>query len=167
MDKYSKIRTKIGEFWLACNRYGVTMVYPATISAAQFEDLYQREVKVQARSGRVPAEYIRALRCAATGRAFSHVPMDLSRLTTFQRRVLENIRRIPRGQVRTYSWLAHQSGKPKAFRAAGNAVARNPVPILIPCHRVVPASGGIGNYGLGCALKRELLISEGVPADKL
>jgi methylated-DNA-[protein]-cysteine S-methyltransferase len=64
--------------------------------------------------------------------------------------------------VQTYAWLARKAGRPRAARAVGNTMARNPIPILIPCHRVVPAAGGIGNYGLGAAVKRALLKREGV-----
>jgi methylated-DNA-[protein]-cysteine S-methyltransferase len=69
--------------------------------------------------------------------------------------------KVPRGTVRTYSWLARRVGTPKAARAVGNAMARNPVPFIIPCHRIVPESGGVGNYGYGPKLKRRLLMLEG------
>jgi len=68
---------------------------------------------------------------------------------------------VARGEVVTYGKLAERSGNPKAFRAAATACARNPVPLVVPCHRVVPSSGGIGNYGGGAARKRVLLELEG------
>jgi methylated-DNA-[protein]-cysteine S-methyltransferase len=64
--------------------------------------------------------------------------------------------------VRTYSWLARQAGRPGAARAVGNAMALNPIPFLIPCNGIVPASGCIDKYGLGTAIKRKLLEREGV-----
>ena len=70
--------------------------------------------------------------------------------------------RIPRGEVRTYGELAAIVGRPRAARAVGTAMARNPVPLLVPCHRVVPSSGGVGNYGFGSDLKAKLLAGEGV-----
>ncbi|MEJ2110813.1 MAG: MGMT family protein, partial [Acidobacteriota bacterium] len=70
--------------------------------------------------------------------------------------------KIPAGKTQTYAWLARRSGYPNAARAVGNVMAGNPVPFLLPCHRIVPASGGIGNYGLGKELKRKLLRREGV-----
>ncbi len=167
MDTYCKVKTAIGEFWVGCSRDGITMICPAGFAAAVFEEHYRRRLGVKPRPGELPASFIRAFREAAAGRVSQTVPIDLSRLTAFQQEVLKILRQVPRGAVRTYAWLARKSGQPKAHRAVGNTMARNPVPILIPCHRVVPAGGGIGNYGLGRELKRKLLLSEGVPADDI
>jgi methylated-DNA-[protein]-cysteine S-methyltransferase len=68
---------------------------------------------------------------------------------------------VARGDVVTYGALAKLAGNPRAHRAAATACARNPIPIVVPCHRVLPASGGIGNYGGGVARKRALLELEG------
>lgn len=90
-------------------------------------------------------------------------PLDVSRLTPFQQAVLAAARSIPRGSVRPYQWLAKEVGRPGASRAAGGVMARNPIPLLIPCHRVVDASGHIGNYSMGGpAVKAQLLAMEGV-----
>ena len=90
--------------------------------------------------------------------------VDLSLVGPFERRVLEQLRRIPRGQVRTYRDIARAIGHPGATRAVGNACAKNPVPLIIPCHRVVRSDGGLGGYSLrgGVAVKRKLLEQEGV-----
>jgi len=87
------------------------------------------------------------------------LPVDLGFVgAPFRRQVLETLHReVGRGDVVTYGALAERSGRPRAFRAAATACARNPVPIVVPCHRVVPGSGGIGNYGGGAARKRTLL----------
>ena len=80
----------------------------------------------------------------------------------FRREVLETLHdTVRRGEVVTYGKLAERSGRPRAFRAAATACARNPVPLVVPCHRVVPTGGGIGNYGGGAARKRVLLELEG------
>ena len=91
------------------------------------------------------------------------LPVDLSLVAApFRHLVLETLHdSVPRGQVVTYGKLAERSGNPRAFRAAATACARNPVPIVVPCHRVLPGSGGIGNYGGGAARKRVLLELEG------
>jgi methylated-DNA-[protein]-cysteine S-methyltransferase len=76
------------------------------------------------------------------------VPIDWTFVTEgFRRRVLEATARIPFGSVSTYGDVALRAGSPRAYRAAGNALHDNPIPIVVPCHRVVPASGGIGQYG--------------------
>ena len=91
------------------------------------------------------------------------LPVDLELVhAPFRRRVLETLHReVARGQVVTYRGLAERSGNPRAFRAAATACARNPVPIVVPCHRVVPSGGGIGDYGGGPERKRVLLTLEG------
>lgn len=83
----------------------------------------------------------------------------------FSRRVLEETARIPFGSVSTYGDVAGRAGSPRAARAAGNALHDNPVPIVVPCHRVVPSSGGIGKYGGNEWRKAYLLRLEGALAD--
>jgi O-6-methylguanine DNA methyltransferase len=92
------------------------------------------------------------------------LPLDLDRVTPFQSSVLNTIRRIPVGVVWTYGQVARAIGKPKASRAVGQALGRNPVPIVIPCHRVIAGDGSLGGYsgGGGLASKRLLLQMEGV-----
>jgi AraC family transcriptional regulator of adaptative response/methylated-DNA-[protein]-cysteine methyltransferase len=98
------------------------------------------------------------------GRAPDHeVPLDVQG-TAFQRRVWEELRRIPLGETRTYGDVAASIGSPGASRAVGSACGANPVPVIVPCHRVVPATGGIGNYGLGPHRKRRHLEREGATA---
>jgi methylated-DNA-[protein]-cysteine S-methyltransferase len=93
------------------------------------------------------------------------VPVDLSQLTAFQQRVLEAIRSIPAGTIRTYRQVAEALGKPQAYRAVGQALARNPVPIIIPCHRVVASDGSLGGYSGELTNKRLLLdLERGVAA---
>jgi len=91
------------------------------------------------------------------------LPVDLSLVGgTFRRAVLETLHReVHRGEVVTYGALAEQAGNPRAVRATGSACATNPVPIVVPCHRVLPASGRLGNYGGGPERKRALLSLEG------
>lgn len=91
-----------------------------------------------------------------------HIPVDLSIGTQFQQWVWQKLKDIPYGEVRTYKWVAEGIGLPKGVRATGQACASNPVPIIIPCHRVIRADGSLGGYSSGIALKRQLLKLEGI-----
>jgi O-6-methylguanine DNA methyltransferase len=102
--------------------------------------------------------------------ALVRLPIALEDRPAWDRAVLEAVREIPRGQVRSYGQIARAIGRPGAARAVGGAVGRNPVAILIPCHRVVAADGTLGGYGGGwwgdrdrlLDLKAELLAREGI-----
>ncbi|MEI7827191.1 MAG: MGMT family protein [Euryarchaeota archaeon] len=88
-------------------------------------------------------------------------PVDLGNRSAFEKATLEYVRQIPRGSVATYSELAEKVGRPRAARAVGNALRRNPVPLFVPCHRVVGVSG-LGGFSWGLDTKRKLLQLEGV-----
>ncbi|HPW65143.1 MAG TPA: MGMT family protein, partial [Candidatus Omnitrophota bacterium] len=88
--------------------------------------------------------------------------LDLSSCTPFQKKIYRTLRNVPAGRKITYGDLARRAGHPGAARAVGSAMNRNPLPVVIPCHRVVPATGGIGHYSVGVAWKRFLLSCEGV-----
>ncbi|MEX2026837.1 MAG: methylated-DNA--[protein]-cysteine S-methyltransferase [Pirellulaceae bacterium] len=99
---------------------------------------------------------------------FRDVPLDLSHLTEFQQRVVEQCRRIRPGQTLSYGELASQAGYPGAARAVGSTMARNRFPIVVPCHRVVGAAGTIGGFSApsGISLKQKLLVLEGALSDR-
>lgn len=92
--------------------------------------------------------------------------LDLSQATAFQRQVWEITRLIPYGETRSYSWVAEQLGKARAGRAVGQALARNPLPIIIPCHRVVTKDGKLGGYSDGLEMKKYLLRLEASANDR-
>jgi methylated-DNA-[protein]-cysteine S-methyltransferase len=167
MHYYAEVETKMGKLRIGCSPDGITMVTLAQGSATAYESAYRKLVGVQPQPGKVPEIYKQAVIKAAAGKAFGPISIDLSGLSKFQLKVLKELQKVPRGEVRTYGWLARKVGRPLAARAVGNTMARNPVPFLIPCHRVVPSTGGIGNFGLGKARKRELLELEGVPVELL
>lgn len=100
------------------------------------------------------AEIGRAIERGAPG----DLPLDLAGLTPFQRRVLDTAAEIPRGEVRPYRWVARRIGNEGAFRAVGSSLARNPVPLIIPCHRVVRSDGRVGGYSLGGPDRKVLLL---------
>jgi O-6-methylguanine DNA methyltransferase len=115
----------------------------------------------------IPADIRTAIGRVLEGADPGSVELDLSGLSEFEIDVLSAIRKIPRGEVRPYRWVAAAVGRPKAIRAVGNVMARNPIPLLLPCHRVVPNAGGLGNYGWGPQMKRRLLQAEGAPVEEL
>ena len=83
-------------------------------------------------------------------------PLDL-RGTSFQKKVWSKLATIPYGQTRSYKEIAEAIGHPKAFRAVGNANGSNPIPLILPCHRVIESNGGLGGFGHGIKVKKELL----------
>jgi methylated-DNA-[protein]-cysteine S-methyltransferase len=90
------------------------------------------------------------------------LPLDWRLTHGFHGKAIRQIARIPYGKTLTYRELAAKAGNPRAFRAAGTACGANPLPPIVPCHRVLPAGGGVGNYGGGPEMKRALLELEGV-----
>ncbi|MBA3877292.1 MAG: hypothetical protein C0498_10200 [Anaerolinea sp.] len=102
--------------------------------------------------------------------ALTRPPLDLEDRPAWDRAVLDAVRAIPRGETRSYGEIARAIGRPGAARAVGGAVGRNPISLLIPCHRVIASDGSLGGYGGNAwgsrderlALKRELLLREGI-----
>ena len=88
--------------------------------------------------------------------------LDLSKATVFQRQVWEAARTIPWGETRSYQWVASHIGKPRAARAVGQALGQNPLPLIVPCHRVLTTDGKLGGFTGGLDMKRLLLKTEGV-----
>jgi methylated-DNA-[protein]-cysteine S-methyltransferase len=86
--------------------------------------------------------------------------LDLSRATHFQREVWEITKLVPYGETRSYAWVAEQMKKPQAVRAVGQALSKNPLPIIVPCHRVVASDGKLGGFGGGVEMKGHLLSLE-------
>ena len=98
---------------------------------------------------------------AGKARSFD-LPLDLQGQPRFRLKVWEVLQRIPYGRVRSYGWVARKVGKPKAARAVGAACGANPVPLLVPCHRVVAGDGSLGGFSGGLGVKKRLLKLEGL-----
>jgi len=109
----------------------------------------------------LPYDLARKLQQYAEGKPVSwEIPVDLSSGTIFQRQVWLTLTKIPYGETRSYGWVAKQIGKPKASRAVGAACGANPVPVIVPCHRVIAGDGSLGGFGGGLPMKRRLLALE-------
>lgn len=167
-DSYWRLETSIGPVFVAHSRAGISTVNRAR-SAADFEKSFQkrfgRTITPEAGS---PPPNVRALAQGRLRGRDAGLRFDLRGLSEFERAVLLKALEIPPGEVRPYSWIAREIGHPEAVRATGSALAKNPVPLLIPCHRVVRSDGHIGNYSLGGPRnKRTLLESEGAQPETL
>ncbi|BAD40011.1 methylated-DNA--[protein]-cysteine S-methyltransferase [Symbiobacterium thermophilum] len=160
--EYTCCETRLGPIYVAWTAQGI-----ACVAAGEGEEEAFR-ARCRALTGQSPvrndgrrAELERMLQGWLEGEPYDG-PVDLSPLSPFDREVLAACRAIPRGEVRTYGELAAAVGRPRAARAVGGALRRNPVPLLIPCHRVVRSDGTIGQYSMGGPeVKRQLLAMEG------
>ncbi len=155
----------IGRVLVAVSDTGVVRVGFRQSDDSFAAELERRLAADVARSPARTREVIRQLRAYFTGarRAFD-LPVDLARLTGFQRRVLTATAAVPAGRVVSYGDIARRIGRPGGSRAVGQALGHNPVPIVIPCHRVIAAGGRIGGYTGGPGIKRALLRIEGALA---
>jgi O-6-methylguanine DNA methyltransferase len=167
-DRYLRLETPIGDVFVAWNGLGISAVdrevHQATFEA-DFRARFGRPVRFEPRP---PQDVVRAVRRRLEGDRRAPLRFDLRGRSPFERDVLEKAAEIPRGEVRSYGWVAREIGRPRAMRAVGSALGGNPIPLLIPCHRVVRGDGTIGEYGLGGPeAKRRLLAWEGVDPDGL
>ena len=167
-DAYWTIQSPLGPVYVAHSPRGITRVSRAH-SAAAFEKEYRNRFGRSVRREKSPAPAALRTRIADVERpAQGDIQFDLSGLTEFEQAVLKKALEIPRGQVRPYGWIAREIGHPGAVRATGSVLAKNPVPLLIPCHRVVRSDGHIGNYSMGGArAKRRVLEVEGAEPETI
>jgi methylated-DNA-[protein]-cysteine S-methyltransferase len=161
---YARMDSPLGELLVAVTPRGLVRVaYEDERDDAVLAELAER---VSPRMLHAPERTDAVRRELATyfahrRRAFE-TPVDWSLVRGFARGVLGATARVPYGEVTTYSAMAAAAGSPRAYRAAGNALGSNPIPIVVPCHRVLHADGGLGGYAGGLDRKRRLLELEGV-----
>src|SRR5947209_2088607 len=164
-DSYAVFETVLGRVYVAWNRLGVSAAMRSK-SAAEFEDWFRNEIGRQLIRVDPPADLAAKIEDQLEGRR--RLRFDLRGLTPFSQAVLHKTLEISRGQVRPYSWIAREIGHPAAVRAVGTALANNPIPYFIPCHRVIRTDGVIGNYGGGGPeAKAKILTLEGVQLKRL
>src|ERR1700694_3455580 len=164
-DSYNWCETVLGPVYVAWNRQGVSAA-SRSASAAEFEDWFRKEVGRQVIVAEPPKDLAAKIEDELQGRR--RMRFDLRGRTPFEQAVLRKTREIPRGEGRPYGWVAREIGRPAAVRAVGTALANNPIPYFIPCHRVVRTDGHIGNYGGGGPeAKRAILNMEGVRVSRM
>jgi methylated-DNA-[protein]-cysteine S-methyltransferase len=159
---YCDIETPMGDVWSAASAKGLLRLNLPCKEATFLEELGRKiDVEPEYRPGKLDEVSLWLEDYFERGKSAYADPLDM-RGTAFQRRVWKEIRKIPYGRLTSYGLIAKSIGKPNASRAVGNAVGQNPLSIVIPCHRVVWSSGGIGGFGGGLDRKRFLLNLEGV-----
>lgn len=162
-DFYTHLDSPVGLVFVAYNSLGISTVQQ-TANAVDFEQYFQ------ARFGRkayyvtdAPALLQEALDIQIHHGGSLKLDFDLRGLTEFEQKVLLKTSTIPRGELRSYSWIAREIAHPRAVRAVGTALGHNPIPLFIPCHRVIRSDGSFGQYSLGGAeMKRTILTAEGI-----
>lgn len=163
-DGYDFYDSAIGQVIVTFNPKGVSSVDIAD----GFEDRYSERFGRPLIRAEAPSGWRRHIPEALDRGTPGRLPVDLRSVTEFQKEVLLKTATIPRGEVRPYGWVAYEIERPKAARAVGSAVARNPIPLIIPCHRVVRTDGHIGDYSLGGPHNKiDLLEHEGARPDEL
>jgi len=165
-ERFVSLETPIGTVCVAFADGAITGVAPAVDDAAFVQSYRARTGRSIRRADAPPADLLDGVRRHLAGDAVS-LDFDLRSLSEFERAVLNKAREIPRGEVRPYGWIAREIGRPGAVRAVGSALNKNPVPLLIPCHRVVRSDGQLGEYAYGPARKRTLLAAEGLDIGRL
>jgi len=164
-DSYARFETVLGDVFVAWNRLGVSAA-ARSASADEFEEWFRKDVGRPLMAAVASPELAEKIQDELSGK--KRMRFDLRGLTPFEQAVLRKTREIPRGEVRPYGWVAREIGRPAAVRAVGTALANNPIPYFIPCHRVVRTDGHIGNYGGGGPeAKKAILTLEGVRVKKL
>jgi O-6-methylguanine DNA methyltransferase len=168
VDSWTEVAGPIGPLYIAWARTGITAAERAG-DPDDFEAEYRlRHGRPVLRVAGMPPGLARQVENRLHGERTSGPPVDLDPLTGFEQAVLRKTMEIPYGEVRPYSWIAREIGRPRAVRAVGSALAGNPITFVIPCHRVVRADGHIGNYGAGGPeAKREVLSVEGIDTVEL
>lgn len=162
-DRYAPVASPLGPVYVAWNGRGVSWVAPAEARDAferRFRDQVGRPIEAV---DALPPRLERAIGRRLAGDRRVRIPLDLRGHTPFEVAVWTKALEIPRGEVRPYGWIAAEIGKPRAVRAVGTALAHNPVPLVVPCHRVVRSDGLIGQYSMGGPeAKRRVLAAEGL-----
>ncbi len=156
--------TPLGEFLARFTAAGLAQLdFPAKREASDFTSM--AELPAPFRTWAEHTQAALAIALTASPRVPGELdlpPLDLTRGTKFRLRVWDELSRIPRGETRSYGEIASELGKRRAARAVGGACGANPIPVLIPCHRVLAASGALGGFSGGREWKRRLLTLEGV-----
>ena len=159
-DAYAPLETPIGRLFVAFDGPIITAV--GRTPAAVESTLRTRFARPARRVPALPSPLARAVAEHLNRRHQATLRFDLDALPQFDQAVLRTVLTIPRGQVRSYAWVANELRQSRAAKDVGLALGQNPIPVLIPCHRVIYSDGRLGGYIFGPRAKRALLLAEGV-----
>ncbi len=162
VDEIAQVAGPVGGLWVAHNDRGICgSAFANLITFARFrEELHDRTGRPAARGDDLPDDLYDAIELAfATGRR-DELAFDFTDATPFQQSVWEACLGVPPGETRTYAEIAKVVHRPNAVRAVGTALGSNPIPVLVPCHRVLRTDGSLGGYAFGELVKQKLLDRE-------
>lgn len=159
-DSVTTIDSPFGPVWVSWSTRGVTGLTPR-FACETIDGFVTNHRRNAFPADALPRDLQDRITDALAHGATHDVPVDLRGLGKFQHTVLEACATIEPGTIRSYGWIADKLENPGAVRAVGTALGRNPIPLIIPCHRVVRSDGTIGNYAFGAEMKRQLLVREG------
>ncbi|GAC1300602.1 MAG: hypothetical protein NVSMB19_07430 [Vulcanimicrobiaceae bacterium] len=161
-DSYARVASPLGDLTIAWRASGISFV---GIDRGEDGDAARAAIEARLRRplrlAEPPAWVTEAVRRFFATWQVDLERIDISELSVFEQAALRKAAQIPPGEVRSYGWIAREIGHPQAARAVGQVMARNPVALFFPCHRVVDSSGALHNYGYGVELKARILEMEG------
>ena len=160
LDHVTRVDSPIGVVWVSWSVNGLTAVSPV-FESQNIDEFVAHHRRPVIEDDRLPNELTEAVERGLDAGDTVGLPVDLRGLKPFQQSVLLACATIPVGSVRPYGWIADEIDNPGSVRAVGTALGRNPIPLLVPCHRVVKSDGSVGNYAYGPEMKRQLLTREG------
>ncbi len=155
-------KSRLGWVGLAVTESGICeVVLPKKHKSAVEQELGATTARISPGKKRIFSRAIKVLRRYFSGeRVLLDLPLDIRSYTPFQRAVWRTAAEIPSGETRSYAWIAKRIKKPRSSRAVGQALGANPVPVIIPCHRVISSSGTLGGFSGGLGMKKKLLAME-------
>jgi O-6-methylguanine DNA methyltransferase len=166
VDRYFPFESTLGTLLIAFGTDGITAVGRGQDELAFVEGYARHHDRPLHRINTPPAALAREIERQLAGER-ADLRFDLRGLSEFERATLLKALDIPAGEIRPYGWIAREIGRPGAMRAVGSALGRNPIPLLIPCHRVVRSDGRIGEYIFGGEAKRAVLTAEGLSPEAI
>lgn len=159
-DAAAVTESPFGDLWISWSTSGITGVSPR-FSTNTFDEYASMHRRVAYKATEIPSDLADPIHAALTLGETEGLPIDWRGIGDFQRSVLTACATIPSGTVRSYGWIADEIDNPGSVRAVGTALGRNPIPLLVPCHRVVRSDGSVGQYAFGPEMKHRILVREG------